>query len=1334
MRMKAGWKKRTLAIALSLAVLATTITPTANAADYTDGGLVVESTASSETELSGEGLIEPSTTEDEAEMTNGTDNIPDSEPSSEANDPLLASENSEDSKESSTEATSEDAANEKPEFESEINEERVNSYLSIIDQLPDEVTIDNYVNVMQLLAESKDLYDAMTAKEQELWRVFAATQRWKAILESSYLTDASAITDGWNLLLKTGGYPSPYEEGGIFLRETGTYGSAFGGIAYDIGSNFRKATNRSKNANAYVQWPNGAYMNDKLYDVRVYYWCPDGDYYISSSGNMTAHNNGWTQKIFMEFHFFEAGHMGDWNYEVDFYGVMGSRDLDYCGGSEFEGWYFPVNGMGQNENDSSTVKVVYSSADTIMSIRRDNKIQTTTNTHINGTQQSKTYSFLPYWATTKDSRYGWDDYACLFWTFSSKKSDPMVLAYHTWGSLMAGLNGDPVVVRYYLTADSEKPSGVLLPGVQYTSYGAEFSRFANANTYKGYTFEGWSLNKNMDMSTENNISAGMSGLVKASTANLAFKRNNGTYAIGETQGGSVYTLYGAQSSWYGMSLATGLMNGTFEWDEDCGVTYNNGYPSFTASTYGTNRRILLYGRYKLWTGKVQITKSSSLDPNIKIPGAVYGLYSDSSCKNLLARATTNDSGAAVFDYTITYNTNYYIKEMIAPQHYQLSNTVYTVKGDALGSDGGTVNVNVSDSPWTGTLELRKYSSIDLSTPISGAIYGLYSDAACNNKLSQATTNADGVATFSTTPIAYGVQYYVKEINAPAGWLLDETVYTIPANSLTSNGETLRFTVLNKPAYFNITTDVINGTIDQSLANVPLGGNRTINSTANTGYVLQSVTIDDNIIVSNSHTDTSYSYTFSNISASHSIKVTYIAGGYIEINKSGANSGESIGNATYTIYSDANCTNAVTTLVTDANGYAKSIPLAPGTYYVKETQAPIGYELNTNVETATITSGSTYSLKDIHEEEEWKANIFITKTDDSGNPLSDATMDVHQWSEESNQYVKLKTMKSSGGVYTASDIPYTDDNQGSFKVVETKNPAGYTGSYEQEFEMDLSMPAGSSQTFTFAATAVNSATRYKFVKVDEVGNPVPDCNFVICPGTNFDWFSRVADWNTDSTGIYVLEGVLEAGKTYTLYELYCPNGYYQSKNITFTVPNTSEEQVITIVNKSGYRCSIWLEKQILEKDIVWEHGEPTFIFKTTGTDYEGKSHVFHTVVTLPRETYEEVLEYGDAYVDYGYDGYSNSYTYVEINDGIVSLWTSVKVKPGTYTTSEISTSRYRLARINNVYGGEISENGKAVVFDLYTHDDVEATFCNVKVEQQNYSHSDLIINHIGYAPE
>ena len=76
-------------------------------------------------------------------------------------------------------------------------------------------------------------------------------------------------------------------------------------------------------------------------------------------------------------------------------------------------------------------------------------------------------------------------------------------------------------------------------------------------------------------------------------------------------------------------------------------------------------------------------------------------------------------------------------------------------------------------------------------------------------------------------------------------------------------------------------------------------------------------------------------------------------------------------ATFGVYSDAKCTKLVKTLTSgtqhvDAKGWlaadTDTVLIDPGTYYIKETKAPQGYNINSTATKAVVTSGKTTNIR------------------------------------------------------------------------------------------------------------------------------------------------------------------------------------------------------------------------------------------------------------------------------------------------------------------------------------------------------------------------------------
>ena len=77
--------------------------------------------------------------------------------------------------------------------------------------------------------------------------------------------------------------------------------------------------------------------------------------------------------------------------------------------------------------------------------------------------------------------------------------------------------------------------------------------------------------------------------------------------------------------------------------------------------------------------------------------------------------------------------------------------------------------------------------------LAGAVFGVYSDAACKNQVGTLTTKADGT-TNTLSDLATGT-YYAKELKAPKGYALNTAVQQVAA---TNSGNTYTFNVKDVP--------------------------------------------------------------------------------------------------------------------------------------------------------------------------------------------------------------------------------------------------------------------------------------------------------------------------------------------------------------------------------------------------------------------------------------------------------------------------------------------------------------------------------------------------------
>ena len=177
---------------------------------------------------------------------------------------------------------------------------------------------------------------------------------------------------------------------------------------------------------------------------------------------------------------------------------------------------------------------------------------------------------------------------------------------------------------------------------------------------------------------------------------------------------------------------------------------------------------------------------------------------------------------------------------------------------------------------------------------------------------------------------------------------------------------------------------------------------------------------------------------------------------------------SLAGAVYTVYDEAG--NVVGTLTTDQNGKTGSIDVKPGKYTVKETTAPVGYELDHTVYSVESKADTTSIVKSYDTPVFAPVKIFLEKKsggDSYMNPgdMTGAEFEVKYYDTigkldnvKAIRTWKLRTGKDASGKYVAelraknlvkgSDELFVTEQgdavipRGTVTIRETKAPAGY----------------------------------------------------------------------------------------------------------------------------------------------------------------------------------------------------------------------------------------------------------------------------------------------------
>lgn len=195
-------------------------------------------------------------------------------------------------------------------------------------------------------------------------------------------------------------------------------------------------------------------------------------------------------------------------------------------------------------------------------------------------------------------------------------------------------------------------------------------------------------------------------------------------------------------------------------------------------------------------GNLEVTKTSEDGLNEGVKFHLYGI-SHSGLK-VDEYAVTDKNGIAIFNDVLIGN-NYTLEEVDADSKYvipesQRANIEWnkvTEKSFHNVLKKFTVTVTKTDAE-------KCYAQGDAT--LSGAVYGIYDG---DKLIDKYTTDANGK--FTTKEYVCGDNWTLREITASEGYLLDETVYKIGA-------ESKNYTVEMNPLIMNVTEQVIKGKI------------------------------------------------------------------------------------------------------------------------------------------------------------------------------------------------------------------------------------------------------------------------------------------------------------------------------------------------------------------------------------------------------------------------------------------------------------------------------------------------------------------------------------------
>ena len=181
--------------------------------------------------------------------------------------------------------------------------------------------------------------------------------------------------------------------------------------------------------------------------------------------------------------------------------------------------------------------------------------------------------------------------------------------------------------------------------------------------------------------------------------------------------------------------------------------------------------------------------------NDEIKNISFGLYAKEDvvsssgtvipADGLIEIITLDENGKATANTDLPFGS-YYIKEIATDEHYILSDTQYPFTFEYAGQDTETVEIKVNDGkPIENKLIYGSVSGKKIDEngeALGGALIGIFkadeTGFTKEHAIMTATSEKDGSFSFAKVP--YG-KWIVREIEAPEGFVLDDTSYEVNIN-------------------------------------------------------------------------------------------------------------------------------------------------------------------------------------------------------------------------------------------------------------------------------------------------------------------------------------------------------------------------------------------------------------------------------------------------------------------------------------------------------------------------------------------------------------------------
>ena len=235
--------------------------------------------------------------------------------------------------------------------------------------------------------------------------------------------------------------------------------------------------------------------------------------------------------------------------------------------------------------------------------------------------------------------------------------------------------------------------------------------------------------------------------------------------------------------------------------------------------------------------------------------------------------------------------------------------------------------------------------------------------------------------------------------------------------------------------------------------------------------------------------------------------------------------------------------------TNDNGEIKWDNVPHGTYTVKETKAPDGYEVASNQRVTINTTGETKTLT--FEDRLIMANVMLKKIDNStGEALKNVQFTITGTSTVLGEFSQVKTTDASG-IITFTNIPH-----GSYTLEETEVPAGYVKCENITFDVRTSTTI---DLGTIRNTPIIGTVEINKIDSSDHNKKLKDAEFTLT-GTSTIGEDISLTGTTNDNGEIKWDNVPHG--TYTVKEIAAPTGYDVAQDQTVTISTQGETKTLT----------------------------------------------------------------------------------------------------------------------------------------------------------------------------